>query len=159
HVWRGLLEQASDVSPALEEGVEPLDFLVSPVGIRDGVYHHYQILAYAPDHRLLRYRQPIGQLLQRLRGSGLIRVKRRVEVVDRTGARHDTLGGGGVRGARIRQRGSRGSEPLQLLDALFVRDRDHHDVTAFFRTPDREQAHARGRARERATVPIGGRGI
>src|SRR5256885_3019283 len=42
--------------------------LVAPVGIRDRVDQHHQILAYAPDHRLLRYRQPIGQLQHRLRG-------------------------------------------------------------------------------------------
>ena len=158
-VGRRLSRQARQIRPALEKAVKPLDLLVAPVGIRDRVDQHHQILADAPDHRLLRYREPIGQLQHRLRGSGFIRVKRRVEIVDRTRARHDTLGGGGVGGARIRQRGSRGSEPLQLLDALLVRDREHHDVTALFRTPDREQAHARGRARERATVPIGGRGI
>src|SRR6266480_3295306 len=90
-VGRRLSRQARELRPALEKAVEPLDLLVAPVGIRDRVDQHHQILAYAPDHRLLRYRQPIGQLQHRLRGSGLIRVKRRVEVVDRTGARPGAL--------------------------------------------------------------------
>ena len=158
-VGRRLPRQLRQIRLAFEVTVEPLDLLVASVGIRDRVDQHHQILANAPDHRLLRHGEPVGEFQHRLGRAGLVRVQCRVEIVNRAGTRHDTLGRSGVGAARIRQRGSRGSQPLQLLDALFVRHREQHDVAAFLGAPDREQAHARGRAGERATVRVGGRGI
>ena len=155
-VGRRLPRQSREIGLALEEAVEPLDLLVAAVGIRHRVDQHHETLADAADHRLLGDREPVRELEHRLGRAGLIRVQRRVEVVDRAGVGHDQPGSCRVRAARIGERRGRGLEALEVGDPRLVRDREHHDLATLLRAPDGEEPHPGRALRERAAIGIGG---
>jgi len=158
-VGRRLARQRRLVGLALQVPVEPLDLLVAAVGIRGRIDEHDDVLADAADHRLLGHGEPIGELEHRLGGAALIRVEPGVEVVDRTGTRHELLGGRGIGAARIGERRGRGLEAVEVADAGLVRNREQHDVAAFLRAADGEETHPGRRGSERAAVGIGDGGI
>jgi len=60
-VRRRLARQGREVRLALEKAVEPLDLLVATVGVGHGIDEDHEVLPNAPDHRLLRSCQAIGQ--------------------------------------------------------------------------------------------------
>jgi hypothetical protein len=62
--------------------LEPLDLLIASVGIGHGIDEDDEVFANVPDHRLLGSRQAIGELEDRLGGTGFVGVDRGVEVID-----------------------------------------------------------------------------
>jgi hypothetical protein len=153
-VGRCLPRQPAQVGPALEIAVEPFDLLVAAVGIGDRVDEHHELLANAPDQRLLRNREAIGELERRLGGAALIGVQPGVDVVDRAGGGDELLGGFRVGAARIGERRRGRLEPLEIADPLLVGDRQQHDVAALLRAADAEEADPRRGAGERPAVAV-----
>ena len=91
-VRRCLARERGTIGLAFQVAVEPLDLLVAAVRIRDRIDQHHEICPNPLDHRLLGYRQPIGQLQHRLRGARLIRMQRRIEVIERAAAFNQACG-------------------------------------------------------------------
>ena len=84
-------------------------------------------------------------------------MQRGVEVIDRPRVRDDFLGGRGVGLARVGERGGRGFQPVEILDAFLVGDGEEHDVAALLGAADGEHTDARRGRRQCAAVGIGGR--
>ena len=158
-VGRRLARQIREHRSALEKSIEPFDLLVASVRVHDGVHQDDQILAHAPDHRLIGNGEPVRELQHRLRRAGFIGVQTGVQVVERPRRGDEPFGARVVGGARIRQRGVRRLVLVEITNPHLVGDRDHENVAALLGTPDGEHSHARRGGRQRAQVRLGLGGI
>ena len=154
-VGRRLSGQAVEVGLALQEAVEPLHHAVAPVGVRDGVDEHHDLLADGPDHRPLRHGQAVRQLQHGLGAARLVGVQDRVQVVDGPRGGDDRLGFLGARAARIGEGCGLRLQPVEIADAGLVGDGDHQDLAAFFALADGEDAHSGRGVGEGAAVGVG----
>jgi hypothetical protein len=158
-VRRRLARQGVAHGFTLEKPVEPFHLLVASIGIRDGVDQHHQVLADAPNHRLIGNGQTVGEFENRFGGPGFIRMQRRIEVIEGTRARDQAFRGCGIGDSRICERGIGRLQGIQIPDPLIIGDRQQNDVAALLGAANGKYSNSRGCGGQCAAVGIGLGGV
>ncbi len=153
-VGRGDRRQAVEIRLPLEVAVEPIHHLVSAVRLGFRVDEDDDARPDPLDHRLVGYRQAVGELHDHLGAPGLGRMEAGVEVVDRAGR-------GDERFCRVR-RGlprvgegcGRCLELIEAADPFLVGDDHEEDIPPLLAPADRLNADARGGFGELAEIAV-----
>ncbi len=153
-VGRGLARQRIIVGLPFEIALEPVDHLVAPVGVRDGVDQHDELLAHVADHGLLGDGETVGELHDHVRAHALVGVDRGVEVVDGSGPGEDALRLLGRSPARVGEKGGRPLQFVEPADPVFIGDGREEDLPVLFGMPDHLHLYPGGSAGELPEVAV-----